>query len=76
MGASVHEIHAILCLDSTEHSLTSLKLPFRQLYTWIRSPPESTLLQPEQSQLSQLFFIGQMLLFLNHLGGPLLDSFQ
>lgn len=40
LGASVHQIHAILYLDFTEDSSTSLKLPFRHLYTWIRSLPE------------------------------------
>lgn len=42
-----------------------------QIYTLMRSPEPSFL----QSQVPQLFLVGQMFHCLNHLPGPLLDSF-
>ena len=39
-------------------------------------PSEPSLLQAEQSQLSQAFLIGEAFQFLNYLHGPSLDSLQ
>ena len=46
------------------------------LFDEISPHPEPSLLQAEQSQLSQPLLIGQMLQPLNHLCGPSLDSLQ
>jgi len=54
----------------------AMHAPFRYLYTLIRFPPEPSLLQAEQSQLSQPFLIGEMHRTLHHLHGPLLNSIQ
>ena len=68
----------VLALGTTKRSLapTPLHPPLRYLYTLIRSAPEPSLLQAQQSQLSQPFLICQMLQPLCHLCGPLLGPLQ
>jgi len=65
----------VLPLDITEKSLvwSSLPFPTRCFYMLIRFPPWASLLQAEQSQLTQPF-VFWMLQALNHLCGPSLDS--
>ena len=74
---SVCPLPLVLLLDTTEKSLapSSLHPPFRRLCTLMRFPKPS-LLQAEQSRLSWPLLIGEMLLSLHHLCGPLLDSPQ
>jgi len=66
----------VLALGTTGKSLapSSSFHPFRYFYTLRRSPFEPSLLQAEQSQLSQPFLKGEMLQSFNNLCGPLVDS--
>jgi len=51
--------------------------PSLQVFIYIdKIPPEPSLLQAEESQLSHLLLIGDILQSLNHLYGPSLDSLQ
>ncbi|KAK4830703.1 hypothetical protein QYF61_012872 [Mycteria americana] len=51
--------------------------PSLQVFIYIdKMSPQPSLLQAQQSQLSQPFLIGEMLQSLHHLHGPLLDSLQ
>lgn len=65
----------VLARDAAEQSLTlsSLYLPFRYYRRGWFLP---SLLQVEQPQLSQLLLTGEVLLFPDGFGGPLLDSFS
>lgn len=69
-----------LCLLSLVVSLCTIKksvsiffAPFLQIHT-DKFPPEPPLLQAEQFQLSQPFFMLKMVHSLSHLSGPSLDS--
>uniref|UniRef100_A0A8C4P7D6 Vacuolar protein sorting-associated protein 13B-like n=1 Tax=Dromaius novaehollandiae TaxID=8790 RepID=A0A8C4P7D6_DRONO len=68
----------VLSLGTIEKSLaSSFDTPPADIYTHGSGlSPEPSLLQAEQSQLSQPLLIGEMRQSLNHLCGPLLDSFQ
>jgi len=65
-----------LSLGTTEKclGLSSLHPPCRYLCTLMRSPPDPSFLQAEQSQVSQSFVTGEMLQFLKQLCSLLLDS--
>jgi len=65
----------VLARDAAEQRLTlsSLYLPFRYYRRGWFLP---NLLQVEQPQLSQLLLTGEVLLFPDGFGGPLLDSFS
>lgn len=74
---SLCPLSLVLSLGTTERSLApSLHSPFKYLFTWMRIHPQVSLLQDEQTQVSQPFFRGDSLLSLQYLCGSLLDSFQ
>lgn len=65
----------LLCTTEKSRALSSLLYAFRNLYKLIRSPKPSVL-QAEQSELSQSFPTGEMLWSLHHLSHPWLVSLQ
>jgi len=67
-------LYYLLSPGTTEKSLAPP--PIIYLYTLTRSPPKCFLLQAEQSQISQPFFIWEMLQSLYHLCRASLDSLQ
>lgn len=56
------------CLVQSSHN--------RNWHLLRKNPPEASLLQAKESELSQSVFVWWMLLFHHHFYGPVLDSFQ
>lgn len=66
---NLHTLPFVLSVVTTEKNLASVSSfpPIRCFYIMIKPPPTSSVLEAEESQLSQALLIPQMLEPLNHL---------